>query len=59
MLPMKGMAMSDDNVVKRQIKQWFRQVSTDANHMFQNVRRSFGVLHAWRTRRRVFEQNDE
>jgi hypothetical protein len=31
----------DENVVKRNIKQWFRQVSADAGKMFQNVHRSF------------------
>jgi hypothetical protein len=31
----------DENIVKRKIKRWFRQVRDDAGHTFQNVRRSF------------------
>ena len=31
----------DENIVKRNIKRWFRQVRDDAGHTFQNVRRSF------------------
>ena len=34
-------ADEDENVVKRKIKQWFRQVRDDAGRTFQNVRRSF------------------
>jgi hypothetical protein len=31
----------DENIVKRKIKRWFRQVRDDAGHTFQGVRRSF------------------
>jgi hypothetical protein len=31
----------DENIVKRKVKRWFRQISDDAGHTFQNVRRSF------------------
>jgi hypothetical protein len=31
----------DENIVKRRIKQWFRQTKEDAGRMFHNVRRSF------------------
>jgi hypothetical protein len=31
----------DENVVKRKVKQWFRQVRDDASRTFRNVRRSF------------------
>jgi hypothetical protein len=34
-------ADEDENVVKRKIKHWFRQVRSDASSMFQSVRRSF------------------
>jgi hypothetical protein len=34
-------ADEDENVVKRKIKHWFRQVRSDASGMFQGVRRSF------------------
>jgi hypothetical protein len=34
-------ADEDENVVKRKIKHWFRQVRNDASSMFQGVRRSF------------------
>ena len=37
----EGNGDEDENAVKRSIKQWFRQVNADANHTFQNVRRSF------------------
>ena len=32
---------NDENIVKRKIKRWFRQVRDDAGHTFQSVRRSF------------------
>ena len=32
----------DENVVKRKIKRWFRQIRDDARGTFQGVRRSFG-----------------
>jgi hypothetical protein len=31
----------DENIVKRRIKQWFRQTREEAGRIFQNVRRSF------------------
>jgi hypothetical protein len=31
----------DENIVKRKIKRWFRQIRDDAGHTFQSVRRSF------------------
>ena len=37
----EGNADEDENVVKRKIKHWFREVRSDASSMFQGVRRSF------------------
>ncbi len=40
-LPEEDNNPNDENVVKRNIKRWFRQVRDDAGHTFQSVRRSF------------------
>jgi hypothetical protein len=40
-LPEENNNRNDENIVKRNVKRWFRQIRDDAGQTFQSVRRSF------------------